>query len=483
MYKISRCIVVFLCLSGLLQPAQAAKPIKAAKSSLPSKEKLVLMPLRMGEEDRNLQGAMETALVEGLQQKYEVFSGEQVARKAREIFMKESRNTSHKECDETRCLQGIAESFQSELLATANVTKQDGGYFLALSIRNLYDNKDVYSKSLGCKGCDSFQVVEKLKELSGVSVAAAPVIAEAPAPARNASDPESALWNEVKSTNLLDDYQTYLAQYPKGKYVALANSRIGKLKEASANEEARKEQQVWAAVEQSGREADYQRYLSDYPQGSFTGLAQVKIRKLQAEQREREQQVREQQARELQEQQAANARRRQQANSGNVADCVFPNSNEAAPNWICDEPVEGVEVSAVGTAEKTAAGEAFMKQMAAVSARVQLAQRMKVQVANMLQQYLQARGAASQEIQDRIRSSVTKQITNETLVGTRLYKSRIGPDGAMFVLLGMDEAAVQRVSELAIKSSMMNDPGLWQQLNAGKAQDDLISEISRQRVQ
>ena len=479
MYKISRFIVVFLCLSGLLQPAQAAKPVKPAKSSLPSKEKLVLMPLRMGDEDRNLQGAMETALVEGLQQKYEVFSGEQVARKAREIFMKESRNTSHKECDETRCLQGIAESFQSELLATANVTKQDGGYFLALSIRNLYDNKDVYSKSLGCKGCDAFQVVEKLKELSGATVPAAPVIAEAPASARNASDPESALWNEVKSTNLLDDYQTYLAQYPKGKYVALANSRIAKIKEAAANEDARKEQQVWAAVEQSGREADYQRYLSDYPQGSFTGLAQVKIRKLQAEQREREQQVRAQQDRELQEQQAANASRRQQGN----ADCVFPNSNEAAPGWICDEPVEGVEVSAVGTAEKTAAGEAFMKQMAATSARVQLAQRMKVQVANMLQQYLGARGAASQEILDRIRSSVTKQITNETLIGTRIYKSRIAQNGSMYVLVGLDEAAVQRVSEVAIKSSMMNDAGLWQQLNAGKAQDDLISEIARQRVQ
>lgn len=479
MYKISRFIVVFLCLSGLLQPAQAAKPVKPAKSSLPSKEKLVLMPLRMGDEDRNLQGAMETALVEGLQQKYEVFSGEQVARKAREIFMKESRNTSHKECDETRCLQGIAESFQSELLATANVTKQDGGYFLALSIRNLYDNKDVYSKSLGCKGCDAFQVVEKLKELSGATVPVAPVIADAPASARNASDPESALWNEVKSTNLLDDYQTYLAQYPKGKYVALANSRIAKIKEAAANEDARKEQQVWAAVEQSGRESDYQRYLSDFPQGSFTGLAQVKIRKLQAEQREREQQVRAQQDRELQEQQAANARRRQQGN----ADCVFPNSNEAAPLWICDEPVEGAEVSAVGSSEKSAAGEAFMKQMAAMSARVQLAQRMKVQVANMLQQYLGARGAASQETLDRIRSSVTKQITNETLIGTRIYKSRIAPNGSMYVLVGLDETAVRKLTEAAIKTSMNSDAGLWQQLNAGKAQDDLISEIARQRVQ
>lgn len=136
------------------------------KSNKAPMERLVLMPLRVGDESRNLQGAMETALVQGLQQNYIVLSGEQVAQKAREIFLKESRNTAKKECDETRCMQNIAEAFQAELIATANVTKQDGGYFLALSIQNIFDNKVVYSNSMPCKNCDSFQVVEKLKELS-----------------------------------------------------------------------------------------------------------------------------------------------------------------------------------------------------------------------------------------------------------------------------------------------------------------------------
>src|ERR1035437_7095462 len=83
------------------------------------KERLVLMPLRVPEENKNLLGAMETALVEGLQQKYDVFSGEQVSQKARQIFLKESRNTAHAECDATRCMQDIAEAFQAELIATA----------------------------------------------------------------------------------------------------------------------------------------------------------------------------------------------------------------------------------------------------------------------------------------------------------------------------------------------------------------------------
>ena len=140
---------------------------KAAHSA---KERLVLMPIRVPEEDKNLTGAMETALVKGLQQKYDVFSGERVAQKAHEIFMKESRNTAHTECDETRCMQNIAEAFQAELIATANVTKQDGSYFLAISIQNIFDNKVEYSESMPCKGCDATQVVDMLKTLSGATV-------------------------------------------------------------------------------------------------------------------------------------------------------------------------------------------------------------------------------------------------------------------------------------------------------------------------
>ena len=462
--KLHSLMGVFLLCLIVLPSAHAAKAGKTNKAPQLQKERLVLMPLRLGDEDQKIQGALETALIEGLANKYEVFSGEQVSKKAREIFMKESKNTAHKDCDETRCLQGIAESFQSELLAIANVTKQDGGYFLALSIRNIFDNKDVYSKSLPCKGCDSFQVVEKLKELSGVPAAAV----DEPTPSRIATDPESALWNEVKSTNLLDDYQAYLAQYPKGKYAALANSRIGKIKEAAANEGVRKEQQVWAAIERSGREADYQRYLNDYPQGSFTGEAQMKIRKFQAERMEREQQA---------------AQATTPANDKQAADCVFPYNSEAAPAWVCDALVEGVEVSAVGSFEKSIAGENFMKQMAAASARGSLAERMKEQVANMLKQYLASHGATSGAIIGRLMSSVTKQITNEMLVGTRIYKSRVAQDGRMYVLVGLDEAAAQRVTETAFKMSMNNDSALWQQLRADKAQDELASEIARQREQ
>jgi hypothetical protein len=160
-------------------------------------------------------------------------------------------------------------------------------------------------------------------------------------------------------------------------------------------------------------------------------------------------------------------------------DCVFPDAPEVpAPGWICDEPVEGIAVSAVGAAEKSAAGTSFMKNMAATDARVQLAQAMKVQVQNMVKQYAETTGAASTETVDKVNTSVTKQITDETLVGTRIFKTRTSPNGAMYVLLGMDGGATAKAAEEALRTSMNNDKALWQQFKAQKGQDELAAAIA-----
>lgn len=165
-----------------------------------------------------------------------------------------------------------------------------------------------------------------------------------------------------------------------------------------------------------------------------------------------------------------------------VAECVFPGSDKAAPLWVCDGPVEGMTVGAVGSAAKSDAGAAFMKQMAATDARVQLAQNMKVQVQNMIKQYAETTGAGSKETVDRVNTSVTKQITDQTLQGTKIFRSIVAPDGTMYVLVGLDEAAAQKLTETAVKTSMNNDQAAWQQFKAQKGQDELAADIARQKV-
>lgn len=165
-----------------------------------------------------------------------------------------------------------------------------------------------------------------------------------------------------------------------------------------------------------------------------------------------------------------------------VAECVFPGSDKAAPLWVCDAPVEGMTVGAVGSAPRSDAGIAFMKQMAATEARVQLAQNMKVQVQNMIKQYAETTGAGSKETVDRVNTSVTKQITDQTLQGTKIFRSIQAPDGTMYVLVGLDEAAAQKLTETAVKTSMGNDQAAWQQFKAQKGQDELAAEIAKQKV-
>ncbi len=165
-----------------------------------------------------------------------------------------------------------------------------------------------------------------------------------------------------------------------------------------------------------------------------------------------------------------------------AADCVFPDAQgAAAPGWICDEPVEGIAVSAIGVAEKSAAGHSFMKNMAATDARVQLAQSMKVHVQNMVKQYAEVTGAADSETVDKVNTSVTKQITDETLVGTKIVKTRTSPNGTLYVLLGMDPSTAAAATENALKTSMNNDRALWQQFKAKQGQDELAAAIANMK--
>jgi formylglycine-generating enzyme required for sulfatase activity len=287
-------VIAITCIA-VMQPQALAAP-KPGKAIKPVKERLVLMPLRVPDEDKSLAGSMEAALVEGLQQNYEVFSGEQVAQKAKAIFNKESRNTTNKECDETKCMQDIAIAFQAEHIATANVTKRADGYFLALSIQNIFDNKVVHSKSTPCKNCDAYQVVEKLKEISGAKVQASSAQSDnSPTPARsitlpavppaarvtgNPNDAETQVWAEVVAGNKIDDYKFYLDNYPQGKFVKQATEQKQKLETYAMVKAdavvAQENEQAWNTAQQGNSVASYSKYLIQYPKGSYAALAKIK---------------------------------------------------------------------------------------------------------------------------------------------------------------------------------------------------------------
>lgn len=163
-------------------------------------------------------------------------------------------------------------------------------------------------------------------------------------------------------------------------------------------------------------------------------------------------------------------------------DCAFPDAPAiSAPAWVCDVPVEGIEVSAVGSAEKSAAGMSFTKNMAVTDARVQMAQAMQVHVQNMVKQYAETTGSADSETVDKVNASVTKQIADQTLSGTKPYRTRVSPNNVMYVLVGMDAKMAAKATEQAVRISMNNEKALWQQFKAQKGQDELAAAIAAGR--
>ena len=162
-------------------------------------------------------------------------------------------------------------------------------------------------------------------------------------------------------------------------------------------------------------------------------------------------------------------------------DCGFPDDPTVpAPGWVCDQPVEGIEVSAVGIAEKSGVGIGFDKNMADTDARVQMAQALKVHVQNLVKQFAEKTGVGKGTI-DKVNSSVTNQVTDQTLKGTKRQRSIVSPGGVIYVLIGMNEALAAKATEEIVRSSMNNDEALWQQFKAQKGQDELAAAIAAGR--
>jgi hypothetical protein len=103
---------------------------------------------------------------------------------------------------------------------------------------------------------------------------------ESAAATNQANNPEHDLWEEIKKDNELDDYKAYLDQYPKGTYSALAKIRIKKLESEAAVEQSKKDQEAWNSAKDTETENSYQSYLDNYPHGNYAALAQSRIKKL-----------------------------------------------------------------------------------------------------------------------------------------------------------------------------------------------------------
>lgn len=161
--------------------------------------------------------------------------------------------------------------------------------------------------------------------------------------------------------------------------------------------------------------------------------------------------------------------------------CTFDDGKTEAPEFFCTGEIAGFAVTGRGSSPKSAAGMNYMVQQAALAARVELAQNMRTQVSNMVKNYLGTTGVGDQETIDKAASSTSKSITDESLMGTRIVRRIVGPQGEVYVWVAVDEKNLVASAQNAIRTSMANEQAAWQKFQATKSHEEMAKEITELR--
>lgn len=150
-----------------------------------------------------------------------------------------------------------------------------------------------------------------------------------------------------------------------------------------------------------------------------------------------------------------------------------------APKWVLMPEMEG-GLSAVGSAKMSKAGIQFTRTSALANARDELARQMNVKVKNLVKNFTQSTGIGDDETVEKVTSTVSKQVANQVLAGSKQKDMWISPSNELFVLVILDPAAAAEAVKQSVETSYKNEKALWQQFQAKKAHEELDSEIEKE---
>lgn len=159
-----------------------------------------------------------------------------------------------------------------------------------------------------------------------------------------------------------------------------------------------------------------------------------------------------------------------------VENCEFAPGIQA-PEWYCSPDIEG-GMAAVGEAKPNAARDNNMQRtMAMANGRDALARQTQVKVQNLLTNWSRATGAGDAQTYEANFENVSRQVSKQTLEGSRQLKRWVAPDGTLALLVGMADSAGIKDS---LKTSLRNEEALWQQFQSKQALDELDKQMNEE---
>ena len=145
-----------------------------------------------------------------------------------------------------------------------------------------------------------------------------------------------------------------------------------------------------------------------------------------------------------------------------------------APEWYCNPTIEG-GMAAVGEAKTNVAKDNNMQRtMALANGRDELSRQTQVKVQNLLTNWSRATGAGDDQTYEANFENVSRQVSQQTLEGSRQLKRWIAPDGSLVLLIGVTDSAAIKDS---VKTSLRNEQALWQQFQAKQSLDELDKQL------
>ena len=160
-----------------------------------------------------------------------------------------------------------------------------------------------------------------------------------------------------------------------------------------------------------------------------------------------------------------------------IGGCTIHGSK--APMWAC-LPEWDNSYASVGIAEKSAGGISFMRKIALQNGRDELSQQIQTDVKNKMESFTRSTGTTGAESIDQVITGVSKQVSKQTLHGSKAVNYWESPTGAIYMLVVVPKQTVNEAAKESVKksiSSYKNDNALWQQFQSKQALESLDKEF------
>jgi len=153
---------------------------------------------------------------------------------------------------------------------------------------------------------------------------------------------------------------------------------------------------------------------------------------------------------------------------------------ELAPEWTCIPTIEK-GIAAPGVAKPNAGDDIDLQMQEAMSnGRTALAKRIEIKVETMIKNWKRATGSGGDQTFEKNLETVSRQVSKQTLRGSKQLKYWKQQDGTLWILVGIDSTEqIFDSMKKAAKTSFKNDQALWQQFQSEKAMKELDEELKK----